>query len=87
MTDQKAPRPHLHTWLFRIAIGLSITAIPHVIYVFEARLPGALSTTHVVAAAALFIFAEQRRQWQARLDGADDLTDQITTAERRVRQH
>lgn len=82
----RARQVPLYTWLLRLAIFLAVTAVPHVIYVYDTRLPSALAITHVIAAAALFILAEIRHQGHDRIQSAIRLAE-ITANAEHARQH
>lgn len=51
----------VHRWLFGLAIGLTIAAVPHVAWVFSQHLPGAIVTSHLCTTVGLFLYAEMRR--------------------------
>lgn len=76
----------LHTWLLRIAFGLGLLAIPDVIITAAMRAPTPYVNAHLVATAGLFILAELRRQWHARIEAAIRLAELTANAEH-ARQH
>ena len=76
----------LHAWLLRIAVALAILAVPHVIITAAERAPTPYVNAHLVATAGLFILAELRRQWHARIEAAIRLAELTANAEH-ARQH
>lgn len=75
-----------HTWLQVVAFLLLITVIPHLVVVFEQRLPSALATAHAVATAAFFIYAELRRQRHERINETRRFASIVDSVEH-ARQH
>lgn len=70
-----------HRWLFGLAIILTVSAAPHAIAVYAQHLPTALLNFHLVTTAAMWPFAELRRQWAARVVTQSDLTEIALAAE------
>lgn len=80
----------VHRWLFGVAIGLTVLAVPHAAVVYARHLPAALVNLHLTTTVGLYLYAELRRQYaefrrqqseRSRIQG--DLTELVAAVERR----
>lgn len=73
----------IHRWLFGLAIGLTVLAVPHVAWVYSQHLPGAIVTLHMCTTVGLFLYAEMRRDSLRRTRIQGELTELVAAVERR----
>lgn len=73
----------IHRWLFALAIGLTVVAVPYAAVVYAEHLPTAWLNLNMAVALGLWIFAEMRREsWKrSRIQG--ELSELVAAVEQR----
>jgi hypothetical protein len=83
MNYQVRPGHRLYRWIYAVAVGLAVLAVPHAVVVMSERLPGAWFTLHAATALGLFVYGELRRQEWVRAQACVGLSELVSAVEER----